>query len=132
MGDTRWRHAWADRPPEEARNRKTAFCGELVARAVGEFHRGRQRPLSVAVAFIVLPLVLHKPTRDILPGRANAAFATWIAEKGPFLAELPERVNRLRPVSREALLFAIRYRLLARPRSRRQAHPACIEANSEH
>ena len=113
MAETRWNLAWTDRPPEEARNLNPAFCAELVARAVGEFHKARQTPLSVAVAFLVLPLTLHKPTRDALPGRANAAFATWVAENGPLLAEIPGRVIRLRPISREALLFAIRYRLLA-------------------
>jgi hypothetical protein len=113
MPETRWNLAWADRPAEEARNLNPAFCAELIARTVGEFHKNRQTPLSMAVAFLVLPLTLHKPTRDTLPGRANAAFATWVAENGPLLAELPGRVNRLRPISREALLFAIRYRLLA-------------------
>lgn len=113
MPDTRWNLAWADRPPEEARNLNPAFCGELVSRTVGEFHKARQKPLSMAVAFLVLPLILHKQTRDALPGRANAAFATWVAEKGPLLTEAAGRVNRLRPVSREALLFAIRHQLLA-------------------
>lgn len=113
MPDTRWDLAWADRPPEEARNLNPAFCGELVSRTVCEFQKARQRPLSIAVAFLVLPLTLHKPTRDALPGRANAAFATWIAENGPLVAEAAGRVNRLRPVSREALIFAIRHHLLA-------------------
>jgi hypothetical protein len=113
MAETRWTHAWADRPAEVARNLNPAFCGELIARTVGEFHKSRELPLGMAVTFLVLPLSLHKPTRDALPGRADAAFRTWVAEKGPLLAELPGRVNRLRPVSREALLFTIRYRLLA-------------------
>ena len=113
MPETHWNLAWADRPAEEARNLNPAFCAELIARTVGEFHRSRQAPLSMAVAFLVLPLTLHKPTRDALPGRANSAFATWVAENGPLLAELPERANRLRPISREALLFAIRHWLLA-------------------
>lgn len=113
MPETRWNLAWADRPAEEARNLNPAFCAELIARTVGELHKSRQTPLSMATVFLILPLTLHKPTRDALPGRANAAFATWVAENGPLLAELPGRVNRLRPISREALLFAIRYRLLA-------------------
>ena len=75
---------------------------------------GAGRRPSVSRSRFVLPLTLHKPTRDALPGRANAAFATWVAENGPLLAEeIPGRVNRLRPISREALLFAIRHRLLA-------------------
>ncbi len=113
MPETHWDLAWADRPPEEARNLNPAFCAELIARTVGEFHKNRHAPLSMAVAFLVLPLVLHKPTRDSLPGRANAAFATWVAENGPLLAALPDRVKGLRPISREALLFGIRYRTLA-------------------
>jgi hypothetical protein len=113
MPETRWNLAWAERPSEEARNLNPAFCADLMARTIGEFHKSRQTPLSMATVFLILPLTLHKPTRDALPGRANAAFATWVAENGPLLAVLPERVNRLRPISREALLFAIRYRLLA-------------------
>jgi hypothetical protein len=113
MPETHWNLAWVDRPAEEARNLNPAFCAELIARTIGEFHKNRRGPLSMAVAFLVLPLTLHKATRDALPGRANAAFATWIAENSPLLAELPGRVSRLRPISREALLFAIRYRVLA-------------------
>lgn len=111
MSDTRWTLAWGERPAEEARNLNPAFCAELIARTVAEYHKARQIPLSMASAFLVLPLTLHKPTRMTLPGRANTAFATWIATNNPQLAELPGRVNRLRPVSREALIFSIRYQI---------------------
>lgn len=109
MSDTRWTLAWNERPAEEARNLNPAFCAELIARTVTEYYKARKAPLSIATAFLVLPTTLHKPTRIALPGRANTAFATWIATNSPLLAELPRRVNRLRPVSREALLFSIRY-----------------------
>lgn len=109
MSDTRWSLAWNERPAEEARNLNPAFCAELIARTVAEYHKSRKTPLSMATAFLVLPLTLHKPTRKALPGRANTAFASWIATNNPQLAELPGRVNRLRPVSREALLFSVRY-----------------------
>jgi hypothetical protein len=113
MPETHWNLAWAERPSEEARNLNPAFCADLIARTVGEFHQRREMPLNMAIGFLVLPLTLHKPTRDALPGRANTAFAGWIADHGSLIAELPGRVNRLRPISREALLFAIRYRVLA-------------------
>jgi hypothetical protein len=110
---THWSLSWPERPPEEAANLNPAFCAELIGRAVSEFNRARRTPLNIATAFVVLPLILHKPTRDRLPGRANAVFATWVAEHNSLLAELPDRVNRLRPVSREALLFGLRHRLLS-------------------
>ena len=111
--ETRWSLAWAERPPEEARIFNPAFCGELIGRTVCEYHRTCQSPLGMATAFLILPLTLHKPTRDALPGRANTAFAGWIAERAALLAELPDRARRLRPISREALLFAVRHQLLA-------------------
>ena len=107
-----WTLGWADRPSEEAKNLNPAFCGELIARTVGEFHKARRAPLNFATAFTILPLVLHKPTRDSLPGRANAVFAGWVAEHNPIVTELPDRAGRLWPISREALLFAIHHQLL--------------------
>jgi hypothetical protein len=110
--ETHWSLAWAERPAEEARIFNPAFCGELIGRTVGEYHRTRRATLNIAAAFLILPLTLHKPTRDALPGRANTAFAGWIADNAALLAELPERARRLRPISREALIFAVRHQIL--------------------
>ena len=67
----------------------------------------------MVTAFLVLPLTLHTPTREALPGRANTAFAGWVANHAELLVELPDRTRRLRPVSREALLFGVRQQVLA-------------------
>lgn len=111
--ESRWSLRWHDRPSEEARHLNPAFCAELICRTTSEFFRQTQAPLNFAVAFLILPLTLHKVTRDSLPPRANVVFAGWIAEHNPLLAEVPGRVSRLRPITREALLFGIRHELLA-------------------
>jgi len=110
--EARWSLRWTERPAEEARIFNPAFCGELMGRTVCEYHRTGQAALSMATAFLILPLTLHTPTREALPGRANTAFAGWLAEHAAVLTELPNRARRLRPISREALLFAVRYQLL--------------------
>ena len=110
--ETRWKIPFLERPAEEARIFNPAFCGELIGRTVCEYHRTRQEALSVVISFVILPLTLHRPTREALPKRANTAFAGWVAEHAPLLAELPTRSRHLRPISREALMFAIRHRLL--------------------
>ncbi len=112
VNETRWRLAWSERPAEEARIFNPAFCGELIGRSVCEYHRSRQAALTIATAFVILPLTLHRPTRDALPGLASTAFAGWVAEHDALLADLPERLMRLRPVTREGLLFALRHQLL--------------------
>ena len=141
--ESRWLLEWDNRAPEEKANLNPAFCGELIGRAVFEYHQVRALPLNLAVAFIVLPLTLHNTTRKVLPKRANAAFASWIANNNPLLAELPQRTIRLRPITREALLFAVRNDLLtfqdgglvpgSRPvRPRMKLSPATDEVNDMH
>lgn len=112
MAASRWSLSWRDRPPEEAALLNPAFCGELIARATKDYERIRAAPFPLPLAFVVLPLVLHPPTKDALPGRANTTFATWSADNEALLAELPERTLRLRPISREALLFLTQHRAL--------------------
>lgn len=111
--ESRWKQSWLERPVEEARIFNPAFCGELLARTVGEYYNARQTELTIITAFLVLPLTLHNKTREALPKRANAAFSGWIAEHDAMLADLPQRVRYLRPISREALLFAVHYQILA-------------------
>ena len=112
-GDTRWSIPWEERAVEEARIFNPAFCGELIGHTVHEYHRIREEALGMVITYLVLPLILHRPTREALPLRANKVFVGWVAENSALLAELPERARRLRPVSREALLFALRHRRLA-------------------
>lgn len=110
---SRWSLAWRQRPVEEAALLNPAFCGELIARTTRDYERLRGAPLPLPLGFIVLPLVLHPTTLAALPGRANTTFATWSADNEALLADLPERTLRLRPISREALLFLTQHRALA-------------------
>jgi hypothetical protein len=112
LARTRWEASWSRRPEEEACNLNPAFCGELISRSTSEFHRLRGRPFNFGLAFVVLPIALHKRTRDELPGNASAAFLGWVAEHGPSLADLPDRIARLLPVTREALLFLVQHDVL--------------------
>lgn len=109
---SRWSLSWRDRPAEEAALLNPAFCGELIARATRDYERLRGSAFPLPLSFVVLPLVLHPPTLAVLPGRANTTFATWSADNEALLADLPERTLRLRPISREALLFLTQHRAL--------------------
>lgn len=107
-----WDLEWSERPSEEARNLNPAFCGELLVRAIADYRKLKPQPFSFALSFLVLPNALHKSTRDQLPGRASTAFVGWLADHGPSLAQLPDRVLRLVPVTREALLFLVQHNAL--------------------
>ncbi|TIN00362.1 MAG: hypothetical protein E5Y34_12605 [Mesorhizobium sp.] len=112
MALTRWSQPWRDRPSEQAALFNPAFCGELISRTVAAYDVGRGGPLPFALAFLVLPLALHPGARAALPVRSDTTFATWAAEHGAMLAELPDRVMALRPITREALLFLTQHSAL--------------------
>jgi hypothetical protein len=110
---TTWDMKWSDRPLEEATNLNPAFCGELIFRASAAYRKAKKQPFGIALSFLILPTVLHKPTRDQLPVKASTAFAGWIADHGPILAEFPDRALRLIPITREAILFLAQHRIVS-------------------
>ncbi|TGQ80255.1 hypothetical protein EN850_13310 [Mesorhizobium sp. M8A.F.Ca.ET.207.01.1.1] len=115
MSDSRrFELSWRERPQEEASLFNPAFCGELLVRALVHYRKQTSsvRPLAqlsgampLPYAFLIPPLILHPGSRRALPGKANTAFASWAGENADMLSVLPDRVLRLRPVTREALLF---------------------------
>lgn len=87
------------------------FIGALIGTAAHGHHQDFHSPLPAALAFLVAPMVLHKPTRDSLP-RLNGRLANW-AERNPLIrAELQRRAPRLTDVTRQSLRFGLGANLL--------------------
>lgn len=108
-----WTLPWRERPREEAALFNPAFCVELLSRTTVDYGRARSAPmplaratpLPLALAFLVVPLVLHPGLRDVLPRRSDTAFGSWALIHQHILVHVPARVVALRPVVREALMF---------------------------
>jgi hypothetical protein len=107
-----WDVPWSRRAREEAANLNPAFCGELLTRSTSEYKRMREQPLPFPLCFVILPICLHQRTRELLSGNSSASFLAWVAERRPMLAEFPEKVRELLPITREALLFATQCKML--------------------
>ena len=93
---------WNERPPDVAGLFNPAFCGRLLVHTVFE-----HQPESVPFVLVplVLPLILHRKTRDILPTSIRSAFITWVEQHPEVRLGLADRVTHALPVTREALLF---------------------------
>lgn len=93
---------WNERPPDVAYLFNPAFCGRLLAHTVFE-----HRPESVSFTLmpLILPLVLHRKTRDILPTSVRSPFITWVEQHPEVRLGFADRVAHALPVTREALLF---------------------------
>jgi hypothetical protein len=104
---------WSKRVVEEANLFNPAFCAILLAKAADEFTKKAHGPLPFALAFLVLPIVLHRGTRSALPGSTITSLLPWIQDHREQLVDFAVRVQRLRGITREALLFGVQHETLA-------------------
>lgn len=104
---------WTRRVVEEANLFNPAFCATLIAKAVDDYQRktiGRSLPFSLA--FLILPIVLHKGTREALPGSTITSLLSWTQDNRHQFVDFSSRVQRLGEITREALLFGTQYQTL--------------------
>lgn len=105
--------AWSTRVIEEAHLFNPAFGSALLAEAVDDYYDKAKHPLPFAVAFLILPIVLHEATRRALPKSTLTALLPWIQDHSDNLVGFPERVRLLQAITREAVLFGLQHEILA-------------------
>lgn len=97
---------WADQPLEEARLLNPAFLGALLwACAAGHAEEGNEG-LPYPLAFVALPIVLHRATRAALPRDTRTSLPAWLVAHPRALVGFAERAGALVPATKGALLFA--------------------------
>jgi hypothetical protein len=102
---------WADRSRVEATLLNPALIALLMGEASREYER-HSGAMTWPVAFLVPPLVLHRPTRDALPRDTRTHLSTWISRQPVLRAGFPERAAAMVPLTREGLRFGLRHGLI--------------------
>lgn len=132
------------RPVEEEALFNPAFLS-LMLRESAKQHADRSggRGLPILLPYLVIPLALHRPTRDSLPANVRAQMGEWVRMHPAELTDLGVRAFRMRPLVSIAVCFGLRYgvlrgeseRLVAGAVRRRPRHmlqtdevTACVEA----
>jgi hypothetical protein len=104
--------AWGDRPTEVAHLFNPAFSAMVLGYAARGFAGERSAGLPWLFSFLVVPLVLHKATRDVAPKTKASKFLTW-AEKNPsILVGFADRARNMVPHVREGIMFGVNTGLL--------------------
>ncbi|MRR07788.1 MAG: hypothetical protein EG828_12810 [Deltaproteobacteria bacterium] len=100
---------WANRPPEIAALLNPAFCGLLLSIGLGEYTKNFSDGAPYAFPFVMLPLVLHKPTRQMFPRSSRTAFSAWITNSDTAIVKIgfAERAKNMAPYVKESLAFAM-------------------------
>ncbi len=99
---------WAERPTEIANLLNPAFGSILIREAVFGYHQKAEADMPYILSFLVLPVVLHKPTRDLFPRSISTNLHTWIEKNQSVRIDFAERVRWIVPYSEEALYFAVK------------------------
>src|SRR5690242_8788952 len=100
--------AWREQPAEQARLFNPAFLGALIFCAVRGYEAAsdEERGLPYSLAFLALPIVLHKSTRDALPRTISTSLAAWISVNAHAQVGFPARASALVPMVRDAIAVA--------------------------
>ncbi|MHB8793181.1 MAG: three component ABC system middle component [Thermoleophilia bacterium] len=66
-------------------------------------------PLPFALSFMVLPIVLHKNTRETLPRTSRTSIPMWLQEHAEARLGFHERLMALQPITREAIQYGLAF-----------------------
>jgi len=95
-----------------------AFLSVLTYDATSDFQKSASNPLPVVLPYLILPLALHRPTREDLPSTVAAQMQNWIQEHPRHLVDLDRRVVGLKPFVSASLRLALTHGVLTTERGR--------------
>ncbi|WP_274541243.1 three component ABC system middle component [Methylosinus trichosporium] len=93
-----------DRRPIEIRNLfNPAFCGLVLFRAMVAFEEEDERGLPFSLVPLILPICLHKQSREILAPSTRSYFLKLVANHPQLLVGFGGRAQDMLPFTFEAL-----------------------------
>ena len=104
---------WAERPRIEATLLNPALLAVLLAAGARDYEAQATR-MPWPLAFLIPPLVLHRPTREALPRDTRTHLSTWIRRHPLLRAGFPDRAVAMAPLTREGIRFGLRAGVLER------------------
>jgi hypothetical protein len=100
------------RPVEQAALFNPAFMSVLVHDVSKDHVEKAGVGLPVVLAFLAVPLVLHRPSRDALPATVASQMSEWVRAHPDLLLGLPSRARSLRDLVSAGICFGLKYQVL--------------------
>jgi hypothetical protein len=101
--------AWNQRPFEIRNLFNPAFCGVVLHRALTGYEEENELGMPFSLALLVLPLCLHKDTRQVLSENSRGYFLKAVEKNPRVLVGFAERAKHLLPFTMEALGFLMEH-----------------------
>ena len=96
---------WHERSQEEQALLNPAFCSLLLWCAAHGYASVNQSGLSFEEAFLILPMVLHRTTREALPRGTSTSLAVWINSNPLAQGKIATRAKLLVEFTKEGMFF---------------------------
>ena len=97
--------SWEERPNEVKNLLNPAFCGRLLFEAVKGYEENVKDAMPFPLVYLVLPLVLHKRTREKI--NCRTAFINWVQSNPNVLIGFKRRTGDLVDITNLAVEFML-------------------------
>lgn len=104
--------AWNQRNPIVANLLNPAFCGEVLRRTADAYNKSTNTNFPFAFAFLVLPILLHKDTRDRMPKTTRSYLFAWVEDNEDLFYNFSIRARQMVPFTKESILFLLQNDLI--------------------
>ncbi|MBC9798632.1 three component ABC system middle component [Sinomicrobium weinanense] len=98
---------WTERNKIVANLFNPAFCGEIIRATAQEYNKHTNTNFPFAFAFLVLPIVLHKATRERMPRTVKTYFFVWVEKNDDLFFDFTKRSRSMVKYTKEALSFLL-------------------------
>ena len=97
---------WSERPIELANLLNPAFCSIILCEAINSYQESSNTYMPYSLSFLILPIILHKPTRDLLPNTVASKFHTWVHRYESVRIGFETRAKNMVPYTKEGIIFS--------------------------
>jgi len=96
---------WLQRSREERTLLNPGFCASLLWQAANGYKSVNGKGLPFEEAFLVLPFVLHRDTRESLPRDIRTSLTVWLTDNPLAQGRIASRARLLVAFTKEAMTF---------------------------
>jgi hypothetical protein len=118
---------WSQRSREERALLNPGFCVNLLWHAARGYASVDDTGLPFEEAFLVLPFVLHRETREALPRDTRTSLAVWLNDNPLARSRIASRAQLLVPFTKEGLTFGGVHGVIRIEEGRLYSEEACKE-----
>lgn len=104
---------WEDRSIFTSNLLNPAFCGEVLRRTIVQYCKDSGKDgLPFSLAFFILPIILHRRTRNLLPKSKRTKLHEWLTLNEELKLIIVPRIRYLTPYTRESILFLAKHNVI--------------------